>query len=106
VTPEYPQGTYAYFVTYDTTGAPAYPYMIGPTYYGVLDTANTGPTGGKITPPTDAVSYSMFDLDESGQTDFGDISIMLLSIGGRSPGDIDGDSIVSNGDVALLLLNF
>ena len=64
VTPEYPQGTYAYFVTYDTTGAPAYPYMIGPTYYGVLDTANTGPTGGKITPPTDAVSYSMFDLDE------------------------------------------
>ena len=31
---------------------------------------------------------------------------MLLSIGGRSPGDIDGDSIVSNGDVALLLLNF
>ena len=48
----------------------------------------------------------MFDLDESGQTDFGDISILLLSIGARSPGDIDGDGIVSNGDVALLLLNF
>jgi hypothetical protein len=106
VTPEYPQGTYAYFVTYDTAGVPAYPYMIGPTYYGVLDTANTGPTGGRVTPPADAIAYSMFDLDESGQTDFGDISILLLSIGARSPGDIDGDGIVSNGDVALLLLNF
>ena len=106
VTPEYPEGTYAYFVTYDASGAPAYPYMIGPTYYGVLDTANTGPTGGRVTPAADAVAYSMFDLDESGQTDFGDLSIMLLSVGGRTPGDIDGDGMVTSGDVALLLLNF
>ena len=106
VTPEYPSGTYAYFVTYGTDGLPAYPYMVGPTYYGTLDTANTGPTGGKNTPATDAVAYSMFDLDESGQTDFGDLSILMLNYGCRSPGDIDGDGIVGGGDVALLLLNF
>ena len=106
VTPEYPEGTYAYFVTYDASGAPAYPYMIGPTYHGVLDTANTGPTGGRVTPAADAVAYSMFDLDESGQTDFGDLSLLMLNYGCRSPGDIDGDGIVGGGDVALLLLNF
>jgi len=33
VTPEYPKGTYAYFVTFtdDTLSAPAYPYIIGPS---------------------------------------------------------------------------
>jgi hypothetical protein len=106
VTPEYPNGTYAYFVTYGTDGAPAYPYMIGPTYYGVVDTTNIGPTGGKSVPATDAIAYSMLDLDESGQTDFGDLSILMLNYGGRSPGDIDGDGLVGGGDVALLLLSF
>ncbi|HET7226982.1 MAG TPA: YHYH protein [Candidatus Eisenbacteria bacterium] len=36
VTPDYPSGTYAYYVTTDPTGAPAYPYDIGPTYHGVV----------------------------------------------------------------------
>ena len=36
VTPEYPAGIYAYFVTLDETGASAYPYVIGPRYYGVV----------------------------------------------------------------------
>jgi len=36
VTPEYPGGIYAYFVTIEGTGASAYPYTIGPQYYGVV----------------------------------------------------------------------
>jgi hypothetical protein len=35
VTPEYPQGTYAYFCTVDETWNSAYPYAVGPTFYGV-----------------------------------------------------------------------
>ena len=35
-TPEYPSGTYAYFVTTTDTGAPAYPFTIGPYYYGIV----------------------------------------------------------------------
>lgn len=42
VTPEYPGGTYAYFVTIDASGATQYPYIIGPTYYGIVETANLG----------------------------------------------------------------
>ncbi len=35
VTPEYPQGTYAYFCTVDENWNSAYPYAVGPTFYGV-----------------------------------------------------------------------
>ena len=34
VTPEYPNGTYAYFATVDESWNSAYPYIIGPTFYG------------------------------------------------------------------------
>ena len=34
VTPEYPNGTYAYFMTEDGSGNPTFPYAIGPRYYG------------------------------------------------------------------------
>ena len=34
VTPDYPNGTYAYFVTLNSLLKPAYPYIIGTTFYG------------------------------------------------------------------------
>ena len=34
VTPEYPNGTYAYFATVDSNWNSAYPYAVGPTFYG------------------------------------------------------------------------
>ncbi len=34
VTPEYPGGIYCYFATVDENWNSAYPYMVGPTYYG------------------------------------------------------------------------
>lgn len=34
VTPEYPNGTYAYFMTEDSSENPVYPYIIGPKFYG------------------------------------------------------------------------
>ncbi|MCB0763225.1 MAG: YHYH protein [Flavobacteriales bacterium] len=49
VTPEYPDGTYAYFCTVDENWNSAYPYIIGPTFYGVL-------TGGSVTSVTESVT--------------------------------------------------
>ncbi len=57
VTPEYPSGTYAYHVTIDATGASEYPYVIGPTYYGVVATENTS-TGGHVTVSEAVTSYT------------------------------------------------
>lgn len=49
VTPEYPNGTYAYFVTIDSAGAPAWPYLIGPQFYGNV-------TGGAVTSIVETVT--------------------------------------------------
>lgn len=58
VTPEYPNGTYAYFVTIDAQRKPVYPYGPGPTYYGVVQAGNTGPGSGRNTVPANAVVYT------------------------------------------------
>jgi hypothetical protein len=42
VTPEFPEGTYAYFVSIASDGTPVYPYNIGRAYYG-------NPTGSAVT---------------------------------------------------------
>ncbi|HVW11259.1 MAG TPA: YHYH protein [Bryobacteraceae bacterium] len=34
VTPEFPQGTYAYYTTIDSNGVPAFPYIFGGQFYG------------------------------------------------------------------------
>ena len=47
VTPEYPAGTYAYFVTINRQYTGAYPYTPGPTYYGVVPAGATGPQSGR-----------------------------------------------------------
>jgi hypothetical protein len=49
VTPEYPNGTYAYFTTIDATGAPAFPYALGRQFYGT-------PSGGQVTSVTETVT--------------------------------------------------
>lgn len=49
VTPEYPLGTYAYFVTIDAALLPVFPFTMTETYYGVVQAGNTGPNGGHVT---------------------------------------------------------
>ncbi len=49
VTPEYPAGTYAYFVTIDQNRVPQFPYTFFGTYYGVVQAGNTGPGSGHVT---------------------------------------------------------
>ncbi|MDB6124857.1 MAG: hypothetical protein JWQ71_3850, partial [Pedosphaera sp.] len=49
VTPEYPSGTYAYFVCITSNGLPTYPYNVGKQYYG-------SPTGAAVTSITETVT--------------------------------------------------
>jgi len=49
VTPDYPNGTYAYFITLDPAQKPAYPYVIGNTFYGDATTTTNG--GGIVISP-------------------------------------------------------
>lgn len=52
VTPEYPAGTYAYFVTMDNAGIPQYPYYIGVYFYGEPDLDNSSYDATDITIPS------------------------------------------------------
>ncbi len=49
VTPEYPNGTYCYFATVDSVWNSAYPYIVGPTFYGTK-------TASKVTTITEPVT--------------------------------------------------
>lgn len=60
ITPEYPLGVYAYFVTLDAGLEPAYPYVLGPAYYGTVPAGNTGPGSGHNTVPGGVTVYNPF----------------------------------------------
>jgi len=59
VTPEYPNGTYAYFCTVDANWNSAYPYAVGPTFYGNKTAAKVTSISENVTtytPPVDTSS--------------------------------------------------
>ena len=60
ITPEYPQGIYAYFCTVDEKWNSAYPYAVGPTFYGVRTASKVQTISEPVTTytPTTAVSES------------------------------------------------
>lgn len=49
-TPDYPDGTYAYFITVDASQTPVFPYICGESFYGKYDGTNSG-MGGHVTVP-------------------------------------------------------
>jgi hypothetical protein len=58
ITPEYPEGIYAYFVTLDENGDAAFPYTLGETYYGTVPAGNTGPGSGHNTITESVETYT------------------------------------------------
>lgn len=46
ITPEYPEGIYAYFTTIDEAQTPVFPYVLGPKFFGKVQMGNTGPNSG------------------------------------------------------------
>lgn len=61
-TPEYPNGIYCYFATVDENWNSAYPYLVGPTYYGDVNEDNfvSGGGGNSV-----SISESVEDYDPS-----------------------------------------
>ncbi len=58
VTPEFPQGTYAYFITIEADGTPKFPYTLGRWFYG-------SPTGGLVQSGT--IAETVTDYVRGGQ---------------------------------------
>ena len=92
-TPEYPNGTYAYFMTEDSSGNPAYPYAIAPKMYSVpVDEGDLLPTQADVFPtiaegdvilnPNGTVSY--IKMTKKGDNYFGPAKAKIL--GGEGTG--------------------
>jgi len=65
-TPEYPNGIYCYFATVDTKWNSTYPYVVGPTFYGVKSAAKVTSiteTVSSYTPSSTGINSS--EIDES-----------------------------------------
>jgi hypothetical protein len=56
-TPEFPEGTYAYFVTLNADGSAAFPYIIGPNFYSIPDSWNLTQFAIQSNIPTGIVRY-------------------------------------------------
>ena len=66
VTPEYPLGIYCYFATVDANWNSAYPYVVGPTFYGVY--ANRKVT--TVSEPTTVYTSSTTGISNSNTNNF------------------------------------
>jgi hypothetical protein len=63
VTPEYPLGIYCYFATVDQNWNSAYPYVVGPTFYGTKVASVVGSISESTTTYVSTVSIEQNDLE-------------------------------------------
>ncbi len=64
-TPEFPNGTYCYFTTVNASWNSAYPYAVGPTFYGIKTAARVNSITETVTtylPPAVAITASGTDI--------------------------------------------
>ena len=66
VTPEYPNGTYAYYMIEDSSSNPVYPYAIGPRFYGSPLFEGDTPPAAPDTFPTIAEGDVVLSTDNPG----------------------------------------
>ena len=115
VTPEYPNGIYCYFATVDGNWNSAYPYVVGPTFYGTIVTSkvtsitetvntyvplSTGIAGLDVekstinvypNPSSDLVVVQIADITR------GDVSVELLDAAGKV---VDKTSVLQGSTIA------
>lgn len=100
VTPEYPGGTYAYFITVDASSEPEFPYLLASEYYGTASTAGIG----SATIPGGATKYTVI----SGVVEIDPTSVIVYPnpasnrIQINSEDSIEQVSIVNNLGVSVL----
>ena len=63
ITPEYPAGIYCYFATVDENWNSAYPYAVGPTFYGVYSNASVNNISESTTAYTGTTGISDADFE-------------------------------------------
>lgn len=68
ITPEYPNGTYAYYATVDESHNSTYPYAVGPTFYGNVTASNVTSVSETTTNYDATLSVNDIDTENFGLT--------------------------------------
>lgn len=79
-TPEYPDGIYCYFATVDANWNSAYPYVVGPTFYGVKNTQRVTSISETTTTYNGSTAWTQSPLKNVGLTLFPNPSAELIAI--------------------------
>ena len=95
VTPEYPNGTYAYFATVDENWNSAYPYAVGPTFYGVYENRIVNTISEST---TEYLSNDSFQINEVGVSIIPNPASNLIAVQIK-------DLITNNLDITLYDIN-
>lgn len=80
VTPEYPNGTYAYFCTVDENWNSAYPYAVGPTFYGTYANRKVNSITESTTIYNIVTNHSSFDVNDMSISVFPNPAADLIAI--------------------------
>ena len=91
VTPEYPEGTYAYFTSIDNEGNPTFPYLVGEKYYSLPVDSNYNSDLSQENLPTNVKRLKTADGLVNG-------SNTILKINSVSNGNVDGVDVVTSPD--------
>ncbi len=83
VTPDYPNGTYAYFVAISSSGTPVFPYNIGRAYYGNPTGSSESSIGESVTTVFSGASAFQEVADTPAvNTSTGDVTLTWSSVEG------------------------
>lgn len=80
ITPEYPKGIYCYFATIDKNWNSAYPYVVGPTFYGVKNGAKVTSISETVTVYSQSTTSVMESLNKAEVSVFPNPSSDLIAI--------------------------
>jgi len=91
ITPEFPQGTYAYFITVSTVNTPVFPYLVGVNYYSLPVDSNYNSEISQYDLPINARRLRTSDINKNGDSTF-------LQIQEVSRGSVSSATILRSGD--------
>lgn len=99
ITPEYPNGTYAYFATVDANWNSAYPYVVGPTFYGVYSNAKVTSITENVTEYKPSTNGAKRTLNEGSWSVFPNPGneFIAVQLGGLNRDKVELQLLGSNG---------
>ena len=82
ITPDFPKGTYAYFLTIDSNQVPQYPYILGENYYSLPVDSNYNSNINQNDIPKNAKRYYQAGHARNGE-------VLIAQIADVSQGNVD-----------------